>query len=133
MTEIKSAGPLARKSVGVGHGLGFFLKHSRVPAVPGGRRIRRDLQALRRDLETALPGLPPQKRVLVDQVITCQTVVLLILHYLNRTGLFRKDEWDKGLLDVQPVVRKVLGSYMNTQRLALMALGLDKIEAPAGQ
>lgn len=131
MTEPKPDGIVARGTPKTGPGLGFFFKRHRVPYVIGRTRIVRETAQLRRELEEAVPDLTPQRKVLISQVVRCETVIMLILRHLDHAGVFRRSAWEQGVLEVQPVVEKVLTAFLNTQRLALTALGLaGKKEEP---
>ncbi|MBU1008475.1 hypothetical protein KKA53_05355 [Candidatus Dependentiae bacterium] len=113
--------------LGIKHGAEFYLRSGRLPSVRGRKIIARCLREFERDLRGALgEELTPQMEAMVRQVLRCENVLRLIELYLIRASPMKVKEFERGSLELQPCLSNSYGHFMNVQRLALLALGLDR-------
>jgi hypothetical protein len=115
------------------HGVDAFKRRGKVPpGVPGRRRIMMDKRVLQAALEETRPVRTPQVDLLIRQIVRTETVLMLGFNWLDRGGILRESALRQGDIELQPILRELI-SCMNTQRLAILALGLDakKLEEPA--
>jgi hypothetical protein len=118
--------PRAKASV-VKHGVEYYLRTGRLPSVRGRRALARALREFETDLRSSLgEELTPQRETLMRQVLRCENVLRLIELYLVRTSPMNPYKFRKGKLELQPCLEKSYGFYLNVQRQALLALGLDR-------
>jgi hypothetical protein len=112
------------------HGALIFQRTGRVPSVKGKRKIQRQLNELRRDLNECVPGAEdPRKRVLIDQIVQTEGYKTLVNEYIRRFGILNPTKFKRGFIEIQPVIGTFLIAAMNSQRQAILALGLDRKEA----
>lgn len=112
----------------VKHGA-WSLKSGKIPSVRGVRQLKRDLQQIREELEKITPGLDAKKSLLISQVVRTEAQIRLIEMYLKKAGILRPDKWRRGIVDLQPSLSNSYLAFLNTQRHAIMALGLDQDRA----
>lgn len=113
------------------HGATYFLRTGRLPSVRGRRLLARYLAAFEKDMRASLGGdLTPQKEAMMRQVLRCENVLRLIELYLLRASPMNPYKLRKGKLELQPVLERSYGHYLNVQRQALLALGLDRVPEP---
>lgn len=101
----------------------------RTPRIRGIRKLRRELEALKKQLEKSVCEITPQKGLLINQVIRTETQLRLIELFLRKHGIFRPDRLRKGNLELHPALANSYLSFLNTQKSALMSLGIDKEKA----
>ena len=70
-----------------------------------------------------------KKELLIEQIVRTEAQISLIEMYLKKAGLLRPDKWRKGIIDLQPALSQSYLAFMNSQRHAIMALGLDEEKA----
>ena len=107
-------------------GADSFQRTGKLPAkIPGRRRIQLQLRECRRAIEKADPDPKnPLRQMLIDQAIETQGCILLAFDYTKRAGFLRPDRLRRGIVEAQPIIHSLTG-WLNTQRLAVLALGLD--------
>lgn len=106
------------------HGAYSYWVAKRVPKIRGIRKIQKNLDRMRKELESAIPEMTVQKQILVDQVMKTHGFIVLFELYARRMGLFDPESGKKGRLDFMPGF-KVYLSMLNSQRNALTMLGID--------
>lgn len=103
-------------------GVIFWLRHRKLPEGAKFRAIGRLLDRMRNDLITDLGGvesMSTQEKLMIDNTIVCQGVVMLGAADLKESGVLNPDG------DVRPIL-KMLATYANSVRLNLMCLGMNK-------
>jgi hypothetical protein len=109
------------------HGVNIFLQTGRLPSVRGKRLLNKYLRALERDLKAAMGGSPtPQEDIMIKQVLKAEGVLRLIEIWLQRVPAISKKGWQRGSLELQPCLSQSYGFFLNVQRQALLALGLER-------
>jgi len=103
----------------------WSLAGGRIPSVRGIRKLREELEGIRMRLEEITPGLNVKKQLLISQIVRTEGQIRLIEMYLRKAGIVRPDKWRRGILDLQPSLSNSYLSFLNSQRLAILALGLD--------
>ncbi|MGB7294200.1 MAG: hypothetical protein WBC70_01295 [Candidatus Aminicenantales bacterium] len=113
------------------HGVNVFLQTGKLPSVRGKRLLNKYLRLLEKDLSDALGGDPtPQQEVLVRQVLRAEGVLRLIEIWLQKVPAISSKGWKRGSLELQPVLAQSYGFFLNVQRQAILALGLDRKPLP---
>jgi len=113
------------------HGVNVFLQTGKLPSVRGKRLLNKYLRQLEKDLRAALGGSPtPQQDVLVRQVLRAEGVLRLIEIWLQKVPAISGKGWKRGSLELQPCLSQSYGFYLNVQRQAILALGLDRKPEP---
>jgi len=103
-----------------------YLRTNRVPSIRGKRQIENHLRELRKALVEVVPGADdPRKAILISQVVRAEGFLLLIESYIRRVGVFRADKWRRGIAELQPALASSVISFLNSQRSAVLALGMD--------
>jgi hypothetical protein len=121
---LPSPGPKVRVEK---HGIEYYLRTGRLPSVRGRRALARSLREFETDLRSSLgEDLTPQRETLMRQVLRCENVLRLIELYLVRGSPMSPYKLRKGKLELQPVLAQSYGHFLNVQRMALLALGLDR-------
>jgi len=126
MTEYTST-PRAKKVPRTG--VVPWIRDGKLPKGRGSWRLKKFIRDLEKNLFDSLGGLEnitPQQEILARSTIRALGVLLLAERYIEKHGPLRKDLFDKGILDFQPVLGKSYIAYMNTIRQNLLALGLEK-------
>ena len=103
-----------------------------VPSLRGAKFIRADLARIRGELEAAMGArLTIQRQLLISQICRTEAQLRLIELYLHKSGIIRSDRAKEGIIDLQPCLSTSYISFLNTQRVAIVALGLEveKVEA----
>jgi hypothetical protein len=112
------------------HGIYFWLKSGRInPSVRGHKKLQRYLEDVEADLINCLGG--PEKvsagqEILIKGTIEAYGVILLASMYCKKEGILRPDMFEKGVIELQPVLGKQLLSFLNTVRLNLISLNLNQ-------
>lgn len=99
-------------------------KETKKPSIRGARALRRYLERLQAELETKTPQLNAKKQILINQIIACEEKRQLMDMWLRKIGLLIPEKLCKQRLELQPCLSFYI-SIMNTQRQAILALGLD--------
>lgn len=108
-------------------GVNPFLQTGKLPSVRGKRLLNKWLRQLEKDLRAALGGSPtPQQDVLIRQVLRAEGVLRLIEIWLQKVPAISGKGWKRGSLELQPCLSQSYGFFLNVQRQAIMALGLEK-------
>jgi len=113
----------------VKHGAYTLKATGKVPSVRGVPQLKKRLARIREDLKGATPTLNVKKELLIEQIVRTEAQISLIEMYLKKAGLLRPDKWRKGIIDLQPALSQSYLAFMNSQRHAIMALGLDEEKA----
>lgn len=114
-------------SRGMKHGVNVYLGTGKLPSVRGKRLLNKWLRELEKDLRTALGGSPtPQQDVLIRQVLRAEGVLRLIEMWLQKVPAISSKGWKRGSLELQPCLSESYGFFLNVQRQAILALGLDR-------
>ena len=108
---------------GFKHGAYSLARVRNVPSVRGVRALAKHLDRVKIELEKATPDLNVKKEILISQVVKTEEKLCLMDMWLRKTGMIKADKARKGLLELQPCLLSYLG-FLNSQRLALTALGL---------
>jgi len=108
---------------GLKHGAFSLARVRNVPSVRGVRALAKHLDRVKIELEKATPDLNVKKEILISQVVKTEEKLCLMDMWLRKTGMIKADKARKGLLELQPCLLSYLG-FLNSQRLALTALGL---------
>jgi len=109
------------------HGVNVFLQTGKLPSVRGQRLLNKYLRQLEKDLRAALGGDPtPQQEVLMRQVLRAEGVLRLIEIWLQRVPAISAKGWKQGRLELQPCLSQSYGFFLNVQRQAVLALGLNR-------
>lgn len=117
-------------SVSLKHGLYAYQARGELPTIPGKRQIQRRLDDLKDGLMKAVPDSEdPRRQVLIGQIVKLEGLLILIEEYLKRAGLLRSDRWRRGIAEIHPVGQQFV-SFLNAQRDAIRALGLDRKPEP---
>jgi len=111
------------------HGAYSLARAKKVPSFRGVRALVRHLDQVKVNLEKATPELNVKKEILIGQVVKTEEKLCLMDMWIRKTGILRPDRARRGLLELQPCLAYSYLGFMNSQRLALMALGLDTEEA----
>jgi hypothetical protein len=91
------------------------------------------LRQLEKDLTAALGGSPtPQQEVLIRQVLRAEGVLRLIEMWLQKVPAISSKGWKRGSLELQPCLSQSYGFFLNVQRQAVLALGLDLKQVDQG-
>ena len=109
------------------HGCWSLTATGKIPSIRGLRQIRQDLERIRLELERGTPSLTLQKKLLIGQVVRTEGQLRMIELYFKRSGLMRPDKWRRGVLEPHPIMA-TYQSFLNSQRNALMSLGLEPAE-----
>jgi hypothetical protein len=118
--------PRGKTPSSVTHGAEFYLRTGKLPSIKGRRLLARYIKSLEKDLREALgDDLTPQREVMVRQVLRCENVLRLIELYLVHASPMRPGV-SRGRLELQPCLANSYGHFLNVQRQALLALGLDQ-------
>jgi hypothetical protein len=128
MTEYTST-PRAKKIPRTG--VVPWIRDGTLPKGRGSWRLKKFVRDLEKRLFDSLGGLEnctPQQEILARTTIRALGVLLLAERFIEKHGPLRKDLFDKGILDLQPVLGKSYIAYMNTIRQNLLALGLERRE-----
>jgi hypothetical protein len=113
------------------HGVNVFLQTGKLPSVRGKRLLNKYLRQFEKDLLEALGGSPtPQQECLVRQVLRAEGVLRLIEIWLQKVPAISGKAWKRGSLELQPCLAQSYGFFLNVQRQALLALGLDRKPEP---
>jgi len=96
----------------------------KVPSMRGVRALARHLDRLKSELESITPQLDAKKQLLINQIISLEEKRQLIDMWLKKCGLVIPEKVRKRRLELQPVMSFYI-SLMNSQRHAILALGLD--------
>jgi len=117
-----------RNQASLKHGLYSAM---RAGSMRGRRTLNKRLGELRTALEQAVTD-SPQRRVLIGQVVRTEGLIEIIEAYFRRAGILDEVKARRGKLEPQPILAKTYLGLLNSQRLALAALGLDgkKPETP---
>jgi len=107
---------------GLKHGTYSLARVRNIPSVRGVRALAKHLDRVKIELEKATPDLNVKKEILISQVVKTEEKICLMDMWLRKVGMIKADKVRRGLLELQPCLLSYLG-FMNTQRLALMALG----------
>lgn len=110
---------------GLKHGAYSLARVKNVPSVRGIRVLTKHLDRVKSELEKATPDLNVKKEILISQVVKTEEKLCLMDMWLRKVGMIKADKARKGLLELQPCLAKSYLGFMNTQRLALMALGFE--------
>lgn len=102
---------------------------ARVPKIRGIKRLNRELEKLRDELESNVPEITPQKALLISQVVRSELQIRLIEIYTGKYGVLKPDQFRKNCLELHPALANSYLSFLNSQRAALQALGIGKEEA----
>jgi len=102
-------------------GCGSFLIRGKLPPVRGVRKIKREMDRIKTELEASVSPPNVKQQILVNQIIKAHGFCLLFEYYCKRLGLFDIDKTKKGQLDFQGGFSTYL-SLMNSQRHALREL-----------
>lgn len=86
-------------------------------------------RALKTALEAARPDRTPQIDLLIRQIVWADTILTLGFNWFDRIGILRQSSLRRGDIEFQPIFKELI-SAMNTQRLAILALGLDQEPRP---
>lgn len=106
-----------------------FAKTGRIPSIRGQRRIARQLNELRQALISTVPNSgDPRVAALIGQVVRSEGFGMMLETYLKRYGILRLTKG--GAVETMPALRDVIG-FMNVQRAAIAALGMDRKELEA--
>jgi len=111
------------------HGAYSLARTKNVPSIRGVRALARHLDQVKVQLETATPDLNVKKELLIGQIIKTEEKLCFIDMWLRKVGIIRADRIKRGLLELQPVLAHSYLGFLNTQRQALMALGIDSKDA----
>ena len=111
---------------GLKHGAFSLARVRNIPSVRGVRALAKHLDRVKIELEKATPDLNVKKEILISQVVKTEEKICLMDMWLRKVGMIKADKARKGLLELQPCLAKSYLGFMNTQRLALMALGFEK-------
>ncbi len=104
-----------------------YIATSNLPPIRGIRKMKKSLEKMRRELEDTIPDMNAKKAILVDQVVKSAGFMWLFEIYCRKAGLLDPALSKKGRLDFQPGM-KIYLSMLNSQRAALVALGIDQIK-----
>jgi hypothetical protein len=112
----------------VKHGGHSFLATGRLPSIRGRKRIQRTLNDFRAALVAAVPDSEdPRISALIGQVVRAEGFLFIIEAHLRRFGILKLG---KDGLESMPVLKDVV-SFMNVQRAAILAMGMEKRELEA--
>lgn len=100
------------------------FESAKKPSIRGVRALTRYLDRLKSELESITPQLDVKKQLLINQVISLEEKRQLIDMWLKKCGLVIPEKVHKRRLEPQPVMSFYI-SLMNSQRHAILALGLD--------
>lgn len=120
MAGIKGRSGPPKNQNAVKHGAHHWLRSRRLPAGREFKEIDKELKQLRESLLHGLGGienLSAQQVALLDDVVSARAVAMLLLRDIKRWGIAGGED------GLRPAV-KALGTYLNTARLGLLALGL---------
>ncbi len=102
-----------------------FLVTNRLPKIRGVRKIQKNLDRVRKELESSVSKMTVQKQILIDQIVKTQGFCSLFELYARKMGLFDPQDGKKGKISFMPGFKTYI-SLLNSQRRALFALGLDR-------
>ena len=111
-----------------------LMKWFRKSFVPSRRRVRallRYIEETEARVIDALGGpdvITPQKEIIVKAAMRALQVALIVELYINQEGPIRKDLLERGVVDLQPALEKIV-SFYNAARLNLVAVGLGAHKA----
>ena len=108
------------------HGGHSFAASGKVPSVKGVRKLKKDLEQLRTDLEKITPKMNVKKALIIGQICKAEGFILLIELYLKKAGILKPSRLKAGVIDVQPALGTTYLQLLNNQRSALALLGLDE-------
>lgn len=111
------------------HGAYSLARTKNVPSIRGVRALAMHLDQVKVKLERATPDLNIKKDLLIGQVVKTEEKLCLIDMWVRKIGVLRPDRRRHGLLELQPALAHSYLAFMNSQRLALMALGIRSAEA----
>jgi len=111
------------------HGRYAYL-HGAGGGLRGTRTLSKRLAELRTSLVDSVGEMSTQKEILVDRVVSLEGLIRLTELYLRQAGIVRPDSFKRGLIHVQPSLERWYLGALNSQRLSLQALGLDKKPEP---
>jgi len=91
----------------------------------GRRALNRYLKSLEVDLIETIGEMNVKKELLIKQVVRAEGTMRLIELYLQKAGIMKPGELKHGRLDLQNCLSTSYIAFMNVQRQALLALGLE--------
>ena len=116
---------LAGNKSAVKHGCYSFKVDGKVPSVRGARKLKQELNRIREELEASVTKLSIKEELLINQVISAVGFCSLFEAFCVKAGILNPRKWRNKTVEFQPGFQTYL-SMMNSQRSALMALGLDE-------
>jgi hypothetical protein len=122
--DTKTGRFLPGNTLGMRHGAHAVKPTAKVPSVRGVRALAQHLDSLKSELESITPHLDAKKQLLLNQIISLEEKRQLIDMWLKKCGLVIPEKVRKRRLELQPVMSFYI-SLMNSQRHAILALGLD--------
>lgn len=123
--DIKTGRFLPGNTLGTKHGAHAVKPSVKVPSVRGVRALARYLDKLKSELESITPHLDAKKQLLINQIISLEEKRQLVDMWIKKVGLVIPEKVRKKRLELQPVMSFYI-SLMNSQRLAVLALGLNE-------
>ena len=123
--DIKTGKFLPGNTLGMRHGAHAVKPSAKVPSVRGLRALARHLDRLKSELESITPHLDIKKQLLINQIISLEEKRQLIDMWVKKVGLVIPEKVRKRRLELQPVMSFYI-SLMNSQRLAVLSLGLNE-------
>lgn len=114
---------------GFKHGAYSLARVRNVPSIRGVRALAMHLDEVKSELEASTPEMNVKKELLIGQVVKTEEKILLMDMWLRKFGIIKADRARKGSLELQSCLVNSYLSFLNTQRLALSALGLEGRQA----
>lgn len=107
------------------HGVTRYLATGKLPSIRGKKAIQKHLEEIRSGIEEMTPRMNAKKRILISQIVRTEGVLQAIELYIQRAGIIDEKKFiSKKMIMLQPCFNSYL-SFLNSQRLAIMALGLE--------
>jgi hypothetical protein len=113
--------------------LGKFFRKSCTPSRRRVRAMVKYIETTERRVIDALGGpevITPQKEIILKAAMWALQVAIIVELYINQEGPIRKDLLERGIVDLQPALEKIV-SFYNAARLNLVAIGLEARRADA--
>lgn len=110
------------------HGAWSLARSGKVPTIRGARALGQRLEELQAELEKNTPKLNVKKELLIGQIVKTEGMICMIEMYLKKQGILRPDQYRRGIITPQPALSSTYLSLINSQRQAIMALGLEPIQ-----
>jgi len=114
-----------KKDKRVSHGILHYIETGKFhPTQKKRKLLSKELERLRDLAKAQTPDMNVKKEMLINDAIFCQGIMDLAMMYINKAGLFKQKDLERGQLEMHPTLMQV-SRFMSVKRMNLMAVGLS--------